>query len=176
MKQSVLEVNYTYLADMLKRMSWKYVIRYGYDFDDVQQEACVALLLAHISYDQSKGTKFRTWVYQQVRGRLQTYHRKQMRRRMKMLEQQTKDGWNPFWLFEFLDSLGKDARTVVRIILDTPAELRYALKCRGKRDWRRAYDQHPKDVRMALREVLSDIGWTTRRVTKTFEEIRENLR
>jgi DNA-directed RNA polymerase specialized sigma24 family protein len=163
--------SYKYLHQMLERMAARYVYLYGYDFEEVMQEACVGFLLAHVDYNWKKQASFRSWVYTKVSKRLLDYHRKQTKaRQLKGKEQEVYDPWNPFWLFEFLDGLGEDAKTVVQIVLESPQELRYAIKSKGK------YNPKPRDIRSAINDVLADIGWTAQRVRDTFTEIRRNLK
>lgn len=171
----VLTANYEYLYDMLKRLALRYV-RYGYDLDDLMQEACTAFLLAHIGFDRELGS-YRGWVYTKVSMRLMEYHRKQTQiRQIKGKEVDVQDWWNQFWLVDFLDELGDDAKVVTKIILESPMELRLALKSRVRKTWYAKKEPNPRDVRGALSEVLSDIGWTKQRILDSFTEIRRALR
>lgn len=70
-----------------------------------------------------------------------------------------------FW--EFLDGLSEDARTVAKLITEEPFELSLAIAERGKPTRTR--------VLSAVREVLRELGWSTGRISQSFEEIREAL-
>jgi DNA-directed RNA polymerase specialized sigma24 family protein len=67
---------------------------------------------------------------------------------------------------ELLDELGDDARTVVKLVVETPAEL--AAVVQGKGD-------QPRNYRSSVRNYLAELGWTAVRVAESFNEIRHAL-
>jgi RNA polymerase sigma factor (sigma-70 family) len=67
---------------------------------------------------------------------------------------------------ELLEELGDDARTVVKLVVETPAELAAVVQEKG--------DQ-PRNYRSSVRNYLAELGWTAVRVAESFNEIRHAL-
>lgn len=59
-----------------------------------------------------------------------------------------------------------DARLVLGLVLDPPAELHRAAQAKGG---------EPRNVRSTVRAHLTRQGWTTERINTAFEEIRKEL-
>lgn len=71
-----------------------------------------------------------------------------------------------FRLDEFASDLSDDARTAIRLILEPPAELTATAEERGG---------YGLNWRSALRDYLHASGWSTRRVSAAFHEIKAAL-
>lgn len=148
-------------------LCWKFSKSQGGDFDDYRSVANEAFMLAYHSYDGYRRVKFNTYVYQCVRNALCDEYTKNKQHRERFLCSEKIDN-NPatkshFDLEYFLSELPEDAKTVVGIIMGTPSEL---LSIMLNDDYR---------FRQGLRGVLSNMGWTTNRITESFIEIREAL-
>lgn len=59
-----------------------------------------------------------------------------------------------------------DARVVLELVLDPPAELEREVRAKGG---------EPRNVRSSVRGYLRDNGWTPERITTAFDEIRKEL-
>jgi hypothetical protein len=67
----------------------------------------------------------------------------------------------------FVAELTPDACTVLQLTLHTPKELHATAEEKGG---------SPRNVRSTLRKYLRGLGWTTRRVTESFQEIKNALK
>ena len=65
-----------------------------------------------------------------------------------------------------LTELSEDAKMVVSLVLQPPAELYYESVRRGDK---------PRNLRSALRDYLHAIGWGLERVAESFSEIKDVL-
>jgi hypothetical protein len=72
-----------------------------------------------------------------------------------------------FSIEDVLLEIGDDAQTIVRLLLQTPEEVRaYVL----------FYGEHTNgNIRRGLKEYLTDSGWAKKRIGETFREIAEAL-
>ena len=64
---------------------------------------------------------------------------------------------------DFLEEFTKDAQKIIQFILEEPEELKLRVKQKG--------NQH-RNWRSVIRNYLKEIGWTAKRITESFEEIR----
>lgn len=72
-----LIVNYERLVH---KLAWKHsYLLSSYTHDDLTQEGTIGLLKAIRTYDSTKGTKFLTWAYYQVRGAISACNRASQR-------------------------------------------------------------------------------------------------
>ena len=65
--------------------------------------------------------------------------------------------------FDF-EGFSEDAKTVISLVLDSPAELMAMAEGKGGQ---------PRNWRSTIRTHLQDIGWAASRIAASFEEIRE---
>jgi len=71
-----------------------------------------------------------------------------------------------FLIMDLLDELGQDAHVVLHLFLDTPKEIVDLALSNGKAH---------RHLKASLKNYLSDIGWTMRRIGETFNEIQNVL-
>ena len=159
---------------MLFKLSHEYAARYYVPFEEVISEARIHFMKAYHWYHtrHKSKAKFSSFAYFIVANQLTTYFRNQYRHRTVEYHetmQDTEETVLPYPFRAELDSeLTADARDVVRLILDTPEELRAVMK------WRRVRTQH--GFLQGLQEHLKDLGWDYYRIQETFEELREILK
>lgn len=72
-----------------------------------------------------------------------------------------------FDLQDFLDYLSEDARVVAEMVLTESIPLTMEVYQRG--------DFTPKNVLRALGKVLSGLGWTSKRILESFEEVKQAI-
>ncbi len=70
-----------------------------------------------------------------------------------------------------LRDLGEDGRTVVRLVVESPAELAKLARVGGRRHG----DPSPAAARRAIGDHLAGLGWARARVVEAFGELREAL-
>ena len=165
-----LPVTTTYedVERMLFRICWNFRERFGGDFDELLSQAGEYFMGAYQTYDSNRGA-FTTWVYHSVYRRLWNHRRTENKRRQtltynsKVMEEagKTTNG-HPFDWELLLKDLTSDAKIVIQLIYDTPDDLE---QMRGE----------GRLGRRLIRSYLRELGWTTRRVTESFGEIKTVL-
>jgi hypothetical protein len=158
---------------MLNKLAWAFTDRGKRDFDDCKAQANLGYAHALASYDPSRGASFSTWVYNQALGKLlsrQTRSTKQY-----ATEKQVEDdgrlnrneSTRRCHLWEMLSSdLSEDARLLVEIVIDAPAEIAWAVGLGGR---------NPARARHSIYEYLRGTGWSFARISNAFLELRETL-
>jgi DNA-directed RNA polymerase specialized sigma24 family protein len=151
---------YAEIEKLLQKICWAFQRRYGGEFDDLMSTANMTWLTAP-AHDPERAA-YSTYIYQRVWNALrnerranETYHHYVGTREPSKLMDECYDlpGME----------LGPDAETVVGLALDPPAPLR--------RD-----GAYAPGRRNALVRYLRGLGWTAKRITESFDEIRSALR
>ena len=148
---------------------WSVIRQYGGDFDDLMSEANVAFLDAYESFDGSSA--FTSWVYSTVWYRCVDFvgSRLENQRRFQSVEDDTTipDRRRSSWrINDMLEELGEDARLVVKLTIETPAELARIADVKGGQ---------ARNLRSSLRQYLADMGWTAVRIAESFCEVQRAL-
>lgn len=161
----------------VKAMLWsivnKHADRYGGDREEMYAEANYGFMRAYISYDPTKSA-WTTWCWWWVWGRLMDRMKKAACRSvvdsctsLDNDDQNLHDSVSAAPAEIDIDVVtarltSADAKAVLRMVLDVPAELASTMK--GTSDSR--------GVRAALRGYLAGLGWTVRRIVDSLNEIR----
>lgn len=175
MGRAVITETYSDVRSLLDKLVRSHKRRYGGNYDDLRADANSLFVEAYDSFDDNKGDFF-TWVKYFVWIRL-LYARRLQLRETKRYEDYDPDfvgrnDPNYFNLDEFLDGLSEDAAYVVRMALNPPKKI-VRMLTRGERTG--GTRGRPKEMGHAIREYLTKIGWTFRRVATSFNEIRKAL-
>lgn len=154
----------------------RFMKRYGTyvgTFDDLKSEAYVVFCLVNQDYESDQGPTFA----QYLRWKLWRHLIELVRTKTRKNNQHPREAFDErmpapskgdgFCMESFLRSLSVDARIMVTVALTEPGDIRLAIAQRGRAT--------PRNVRAAIREFLSDIGWTASQITNTFNEIRRAL-
>ena len=72
-----------------------------------------------------------------------------------------------FYLFEFVEELSKDAREVIKLVLECPEDLRQTML--------ETTSNNRRSIRASLKDYLSGLGWTIGQIRDAFSEIKEAL-
>lgn len=135
--------------------------------DEIVAEANILYIRAYDTFQPNHGASFTTWLRGYVwRGLLEIVRRRMNKLRLheKVEPRNAAYTHGHFNYVDLLEALSDDAMTVVSLIVNDqpPLELKR---------WYRT-SQSPQK---ALREYLTDNGWSTTRVSSTFSEITEAL-
>ncbi len=165
-RKDAITTTYEDVERLLCFLCWKFQKQYGGDFEDWKEIASEAFLDAYLSYDPAKA-KFTTHIYTKVQWRLRNHIDKELNRRKTLvfdsaLVHHTCQKKTCFDIGSFLRELGEDARLVVLLVLETPAELVELCGMKGL-------------TRMGLRKYLYRLGWPMYRVANVFREINREL-
>lgn len=151
---------YDSIADLVKKLVWKFVKKYGGDFDEWLSDANYAAVQAINTYDESRGAKLSTWVYNSVYFDLLTVAQnriKQSKRNDVRLD------------FEPLTTDAVSRLSALMTEISEDAQM--LLSCFFESDTR----QRPTTVRKSIRVYLQSQGWNAHRMTKVLDEVRSAL-
>lgn len=162
---------YQDLQALIKSMARRFCQAYNMPLDEGLSLAHEAFLESFLSFQSNRG-KFHSYVCQKILSKLYEWNRTTVRRnilgpRENVPMETLTEKQQQQWLVDFLDSLTEEARMVVQLVLDPPRDIIHCLIEKG--------DATPARWRSAIKEFLSDMGWTREQVTKTFSEIRKAL-
>jgi hypothetical protein len=172
LERDCLDTAYEDVEHLVTRTVADFIRRYGGDYNELRGEAHAMFMLAYNRFEPDRfQASFSTYVRWVVWKGLLELQRRTMRHKGKVsftdadldLHHASRD----FNLLEFLDDLSDDAATLVRLVLDTPRGLACIIEREGAT---------PQVYKSVLKEYLSGLGWTGKRVTESFKEIRKALR
>ncbi len=161
--------SYLSVEKMIHSICWKFVKRFGSDFDDYASEASQAYMRAYNTYDSEKGIAYTTYVYQCVRNALLDLQRKAKCSRL-TYNTEIVEGWEDkrngtgFDFVATMKELSEDAATVMKLVANTPAEIVEFVRV-----------DSPMKARQVVRSYLKDLGWSAMRIGETFSEVRSIL-
>ncbi len=153
---------------------WKTIYRFihitgsKWDLDDMKSIANVAFVKACQSHDPQKG-KLSTHVIRQVWYAMASEARTRTNdwQYVPLTRHIVQKNREEFTLTEFLEDLpSDDTRLIVRLILDTPCDVRLFLH-EGK--------ETAKRIQRAVWSVLEQLGWTKKKIKRNFHLIKEQL-
>jgi hypothetical protein len=159
---------------LLDQIAWRFIRRYGGEYNEIRSEANIHFLAAYSRFDSSEG-EFKSWVNRRVfLCLLETLRKKIMRNNRLPRTDADPDSLvvntSSFIALDFLDELSEDARTIVSLVLEGSMDVNLATYERG------GDNPKPHHIRWAIWEVCKDFGWTFNRMKESFQEIREALR
>lgn len=156
---------------LLYRLCWQAVYKYGGEWEDYLSAAHEAYADAYATFDATQGAAFSTWLWWKVQGAITgERHRGKIQTNTvacgEDIDLDALPGRSGFCYNSFLADLGRDAQTVVKMVVESPNEIWDLL--------------HHKEIgsisRAGLCRRLQGIGWSVARVVESFSEIREALR
>jgi len=164
-KEALTETYYD-MEKTLQSMIWQFHGKYGGDMEEWRAEANLLFIKAYYTHDENKAA-FSSWVRYKVWKGLLDYSRNIFKYchdipNIDILKFIKNKGGNPFLPIELLDGATDDAKTLMHLIWNPPAEITNAKIKNGS---------HPCHMKVVLRRYLSNIGWTGRRIKESFEEI-----
>lgn len=133
---------YTYSERMIFDICIKFQKRHGGEFDEYMSTANLAFFEAWEGYDETKGTKFQSWLSTIIQFRLLDELRAKIKRDARFATESTdaRIKRNPpsyedvpsSFFHDFLSELSSDARQVVELLLDLPKDVEEIAAKRGK--------------------------------------------
>lgn len=144
--------------------------RYGGDFDFWFSEANMIFMQAYHDYDDTKGTKFTTYLSYLLDKRLRSVIRSIAIRGERETAIHTDQPSRPPGLIEHIrDELSEDANLLLAVIIDVPRDVKLAAFSEG------AGRTTGERFRTGIREYLSLMGWPRKRIKRTFNELKASL-
>ena len=158
------------VARLIDKLAWDAVRRHGGCWEDYVSAGNEAFVDAYRSYDERRGTAFSTWVWWKIRGAVSSEIKQTKVQQHTVASGEDVDldvlpGRSNFDLSRFASELSEDARTVVKLALESSDRIEDVLHHR---------DAGPT-IKHGLRRKLSAMRWTLERILESFDEIREAL-
>jgi len=144
-----------------------FVKKNGMNFDDAMSRATDAFLSAYDKYDNR--IPFVPWLHRCVHYGLLSWARsnfKQRKRYTQVRDECIIGQERNFRVAVFMEELTEDAAMVVKLVCDTPPELKRIIESKGG---------EARNYKSTIRDHLKEIGWTAMRIAESFCEIRRIL-
>lgn len=152
--------------------------QYGGDLQELMADANTIFMRAYLTYNDRNKQSFPAWArFLTWKILMEGLRRRLMRStrcpQVTTIETMFSTPAHQHRLVDLLDELSTEGQLVVWLVLDTPQELRFLLR---ERMDKRAERPSRDNWRKALWEYLEEtVGWTRRRILRTFAEIGEEL-
>lgn len=160
------------LEELVKILSHQHARRFGYEFDDVYQEARIVALEAVRTHDPKLGClgkRVRYLVTRRIDGgpRSKFWRMRSCVKNARKVSPEASDalcarmpdrGQDPCFLADLLDELSEDAQAIVSIVLDSPGHV-----------------FEGADDKQCLSGLLQKWGWQESTINSAFIEIQEAL-
>jgi hypothetical protein len=165
LNKEVMAETYEDVKMLIYKTVHGFIKRYGGDFDELMAEANYSFVRNTPKHDESKGpyiayVKFSIW------NDLLSLQRASRRHCHSELNDNTSSTVSPSRIPEIIEDLPSDAKFVALLVLEAPEELATMMLNEGGR---------PRGARRAIKQYLSNLGWTAEQVKRSFEEIGEAL-
>lgn len=170
--QDAVATTYTDLQHFIEVQAYRFNQRFPLaDKEELMSHANQIFMRAYLTYTPEKG-KFTSWL-QFLLHKIWLEHVRRAAQRQARLprvsmelmrcEDKPRRDAEQF-LSDLREELSEDARLVVKLVVESPKEFQQ-------------YCRHNTvlGIRKALNEFLSALGWSGRRINKTFEEVRGAL-
>lgn len=145
---------------------------HGGNLDEIESDANFAFMRACRTFDPSKGFRFSTWLWHQLRygliGTSQAAAKEGSRPHSDEDPDTVEAGEPGFDLGRLQFEVSEDAALILGLVASPPPDLRMDVRENDKR-------LTPLAWKKALTEYLKDIGWAGHRITESFAEIKEAL-
>ena len=142
--------------NLIRKIAWSFHNTTGHNWDDLFQEAALAYCIALKKYDPKKG-KLTTYMWWCITSHLKDFVKDQHKKTgfLDSIEEVCID--KPASSPSFLDSLGREARDIVDVILSSPAE----------------FDMlRPKKAQQKVMNKLRGRRWSMQKITQGIMELK----
>ena len=139
-----------------------------FNYEDLFDEATQAFFVAWEKYRDDRGAAFVSWVGTKVFRRLQDFGRAKWNvRREDLGGEECYAVPEPPKEYHPPDHLSPDGIYLASIVLDPPPDIALAFRSKAS--------DSMGQYRQAIREYLTDLGWTRSRISTAFHEVQEAL-
>lgn len=169
LQRDIVEETYRDVDEKIEKIVWRFIHRHGGNFDELKAEANYAFVRGMYEFPHNKKrSTFNTWLYHIVSTALGDNLRLNYRPPALPIEdfKNSAKAQTSFSPAELLDEISNDACTIISLFLDTPAEIYKDALLNGK---------HHRHLKASLKRHLIQLGWTMKRISDSFEEIRYAL-
>lgn len=182
-----IDETYEDVEKLIYHTVWGFISSHGGDFDELCSIANQVFMdVYNGGWQPDKGTTFTGFLALCITRRLQDNYWNEKRHQMASLDYSNECSYDDgtfgsvssagevedyrcstkFNFSDFTEEMSEDAKTVVKLVLETPAELTEVAMGKGG---------DPRNWRSTIRDFLCSIGWSYERVSKSFNEVRGTL-
>lgn len=162
---------YSTVESILYSTIAKFWRRYGGCYPRMIEDVGGYFLHAYQTYRSDGGRSFSSWLafctWQSLRKQLRATRAGREALLWEEMDRLSSPDKSSFKLEEFVEALGADAQTAVRLAIQTPTEVLILIHERGLPTGTR--------TRAAIREHLISLGWGKNRINRAFGEIKTAL-
>ncbi len=176
LQETAATQTYYDVENLINSIVWKFYNKYGGSFEDWKAEANLIYTKAFNNHKERLG-KFTPYLYVCLEGELLNFFRDFISLHQPSTTDKDgtdlmyffKDKTNPFYfLIDLLDEIkNEDAKTLINLVLDMPEDL--------MKENLKTFGDHPSHIQRFLKGYLKKIGWTSKRITESFQEIGKVL-
>ena len=142
--------------NLIHKIAWSFHKSTGMDVDDLIQEASLIYLEAIKTYDPSKG-KLSTYIWKVTKNHLQSFVTYQNKWNDKTISIEEVDIDKPVSRYSLFDSLTREAKDIVDVVLSAPAEFDSLI---------------PAKARKRVMNKLRGKQWTVKKIAQGMEELK----
>jgi len=142
--------------NLIHKIAWSFHKSTGMDVDDLIQEASLIYLEAIKTYDPSKG-KLSTYIWKVTKNHLQYFVTYQNKWNDKTISIEDVDIDKPVSRYSLFDSLTREAKDIVDVVLSAPAEFDSLI---------------PAKARKRVMNKLRGKHWNMMKITQGMEELK----
>lgn len=175
LRKEILTETYEDMQNLVYEAAWKFYYIHGGDIDDLIGQANLSFIRAVDSHDESR-SKLTTWICVCIKNDLRNNMKNEYKQthlthisiddENNYLDIPTPDS-DSFSIIELLDEMERDAHIILQLFLETPKEIIIDVLNEGKQ-----INHIQGYVRKRLRNRLRQMGWTIKRITEAFNEIK----
>lgn len=150
-----------------------------FDLDELICEANSMFMKAWRTYDETKKTKFSTWVAMVVWTGLEHWSVRESKVQQRYKSMFDEEGecinepgyydYNTFFVEDLLCDLSPEAQELIKLALDLPQELQEEV-----RSTRGGWNGHT--VKASIRKHLKRLGWSHSKIRRTVDEVKTVIR
>lgn len=170
LQKELLTETYEEVQELIAKIVRGMMAQYGgFEFDELSAEANLHYIRAFNDYDATQ-SKFTTHLITYIKNGLFWYIRDEYRQAHISIDDENTNIDSlqtiPFSLIDLFDEMEQDTYTIIHLFFNAPKEIIELALSNGK---------HQKHMRTSLKNYLHNMGWTIRRITKTFEDLQNAL-
>ena len=163
------EQKYKNVEKLINGLIEKFMFVHGGNQEDLQSVCNETYVIALNLHDPTK-SKFSTWLYNRLWWAMLDNYKQDILRTTRFedisLDSTEKNDYNHTFLPELYAILTDDAKCICETLLELSPELIQSFKDFGP---------HVRKTRRALKHLFLDLGWSKRRITRAFKDIKLNL-
>jgi hypothetical protein len=165
---------YEAVEQLINKIANRFARVYGGEFDEWKAQANLAYVPAYRSYQSGHGMKFSSYIATCIYRRLK-YRADLQFRSVTTTSLSMKDGSQrpveaskelSYDVAALLGKLSEDAKAIVSVVLDSPADLKDAVIVPGATGW---------NNQKAVRSYMKSLGWGRNKIAACMSEIKEAL-